>query len=63
MPEHHIVISADTHCGAELRDYRSYLESKYHRDFDEWADGVERGLEAASGPRPSAGPRCPVVTT
>ena len=48
LSEHHIVISADTHCGAELRDYRPYLESKYHRDFDEWADGVERSLAAAA---------------
>ena len=48
MSEHHIVISADTHCGAELRDYRPYLESRYHRDFDEWADGVERSLEASA---------------
>ena len=46
--EHHIVISADTHCGAELRDYRPCLESKYHRDFDEWADGVERAQQAAA---------------
>ena len=50
MSEHHIVISADTHCGAPLRDYRPYLESKYHRDFDEWADSVER-TEAAAAKR------------
>ena len=48
MSEHHIVISADTHCGAALRDYRPYLESKHHREFDEWADGVERAQEAAA---------------
>ena len=48
MSEHHIVISADTHCGADLRDYRPYLESKYHQDFDEWADGVERAQDAAA---------------
>ena len=35
--DHHIVISADTHCGADLRGYRPYLESRYHEEFDEWA--------------------------
>ena len=39
--EHHIVISADTHCGADLRDYRPYLESRYHAEFDEWADFMD----------------------
>ena len=62
MAEHHIVISADTHCGAELRDYRPYLESKYHRDFDEWADGVERAQAAAAaayaGPQEPPQRRC-----
>ena len=31
--DHHIVISADSHCGADLRDYKPYLEKKYHSDF------------------------------
>ncbi|MDH3706405.1 MAG: amidohydrolase, partial [Acidimicrobiia bacterium] len=35
--DHHVVISADTHCGADLLGYRPYLESKYHAEFDEWA--------------------------
>ncbi|MFT5200938.1 MAG: putative TIM-barrel fold metal-dependent hydrolase [Candidatus Aldehydirespiratoraceae bacterium] len=34
---HHIVISADTHCGADLLGYRPYLEEKYHAEFDQWA--------------------------
>ena len=41
MDEHHVVISADSHCGAELREYRDYLESAYHDDFDLWADAME----------------------
>ncbi|MEE9415488.1 MAG: amidohydrolase family protein [Acidimicrobiales bacterium] len=43
LPEtdHHIVISADSHCGAALRDYKPYLEQNYHRAFDEWADHIE----------------------
>ncbi len=40
--DHHIVISADTHCGAELRDYKPYLESRFHDEFDQWADFMER---------------------
>ena len=37
MSERHVVISADTHCGAALHDYKPYLEKKYHNEFDEWA--------------------------
>src|SRR5687768_2378777 len=42
MSEHHIVISADSHCGAALRDYKQYLEQRYHSAFDEWAAHIER---------------------
>ena len=59
LPEtdHHIVVSADAHCGASVRDYKQYLEAKYHADFDAWAkqlaaekewsfaELVRRGLE------------------
>ncbi len=45
MSDHHVVISADTHCGAALRDYRPYLESKYHAEFDEWATFMEQDEE------------------
>ena len=41
--EHHVVISADTHCGADLWNYKDYLESRYHADFDEWARSIEEG--------------------
>ena len=43
LPEtdHHIVISADSHCGADLRGYKPYLEKKYHDDFEEWAASEE----------------------
>ena len=41
MSERHVVISADTHCGAALHDYKPYLEKKYHEDFDEWAESVQ----------------------
>ena len=36
--ERYIVISADGHAGADLRDYRPYLEAAFHDEFDRWAD-------------------------
>jgi predicted TIM-barrel fold metal-dependent hydrolase len=37
-PDHHyVVISSDSHAGADLLDYKPYLESKWHDEFDEWA--------------------------
>ncbi len=42
--ERHIVISADSHCGADLWEYKPYLESKYHADFDEWAKACETNM-------------------
>lgn len=35
--ERYTVISADCHAGADLLDYKPYLEAKYHDDFDAWA--------------------------
>jgi predicted TIM-barrel fold metal-dependent hydrolase len=35
--ERYTVISADCHAGADLLDYRPYLERRYHDDFDAWA--------------------------
>ncbi|MEV5281204.1 amidohydrolase family protein [Streptomyces sp. NPDC051994] len=37
MTDRYTVISADCHAGADLLDYKPYLESKYHDDFDAWA--------------------------
>jgi predicted TIM-barrel fold metal-dependent hydrolase len=34
----YVVISSDCHAGADLRDYRPYLESELHDEFDRWAD-------------------------
>lgn len=36
--QRYAVISADCHAGADLRDYRPYLESTLHDEFDRWAD-------------------------
>lgn len=34
--EPYVVITADTHAGASLDDYRGYLDPKYREDFDGW---------------------------
>lgn len=34
---HYVVISSDSHAGADIVDYKPYLESKWHDEFDEWA--------------------------
>jgi len=36
--DRYTVISADCHAGADLRDYKAYLEARYHDAFDDWAD-------------------------
>ncbi|MCZ4121090.1 amidohydrolase family protein [Streptomyces sp. H39-S7] len=35
--DRYTVISADCHAGADLLDYRPYLESGHHEEFDAWA--------------------------
>jgi predicted TIM-barrel fold metal-dependent hydrolase len=37
--ERYTIISADGHAGADLLDYRPYLPSRWHDDFDRWAAG------------------------
>ncbi len=36
MTEHYILITADAHAGGNHEQYRSYLEAKYHDEFDRW---------------------------
>lgn len=31
------IVSADTHAGGDIADYRPYLESRWHEEFDAWA--------------------------
>src|SRR5262249_14379039 len=33
----YVVISADCHAGADLRDYRPYLDARFRDEFDVWA--------------------------
>ncbi len=39
--ERYVVISADGHAGGDVGDYRPYLESQWHDDFDRWAAAYE----------------------
>ena len=36
-PERYTVVSADGHAGADIGDYRPYLASRWHDEFDAWA--------------------------
>ena len=38
-PRHQVVISTDGHAGADLLDYKPYLDARYHDVFDGWAGG------------------------
>jgi predicted TIM-barrel fold metal-dependent hydrolase len=33
----YIIVSADTHAGADLQDYKPYLASRWYPEFDDWA--------------------------
>ncbi|HUC36673.1 MAG TPA: amidohydrolase family protein [Acidimicrobiales bacterium] len=46
MSEHYVIISADGHCGLPVAEYRPYLETRYHRAFDEWEE-TKRAERAA----------------
>ena len=35
--DRYVIISADCHGGADVAQYRPYLPSRYHQQFDEWA--------------------------
>jgi predicted TIM-barrel fold metal-dependent hydrolase len=37
--DRYTVISSDGHAGGDIRDYRPYLASRWHDDFDAWAAG------------------------
>ena len=48
--ENYVVISADCHGGANIRDYRPYLEAAYHDDFDAWAASFDNPYDDVKGP-------------
>ena len=35
--DRYVVVSADTHAGADLHDYKPYLPARLHDEFDAWA--------------------------
>jgi predicted TIM-barrel fold metal-dependent hydrolase len=35
--DRYVIISSDTHAGAELHEYKQYLETRWHDDFEDWA--------------------------
>ncbi len=39
--DRYTVVSADGHAGGDLNDYRPYLASRWHDEFDAWAKGYE----------------------
>lgn len=47
--DRYIVISADGHAGGNVPDYRPYLESKWHEEFDVWAAAYENPFEDLVG--------------
>lgn len=45
----YVVISADTHGGANIADYKPYLESSLHNAFDEWAASFDNPYDDLTG--------------
>ncbi len=43
--DNYVVISADCHGGADVADYRPYLASRYHDDFDAWLSTFENPFD------------------
>ena len=37
VPRRYVLISTDAHAGADLLDYKPYLPSDFHDEFDRWA--------------------------
>ena len=48
--DRYLVISADCHGGGNITDYRPYLPSRWHDDFDAWAAAYEIPYEDMKGP-------------
>src|SRR5687767_11518489 len=47
--EPYVVISADCHGGGNIGDYRPYLESRFHDDFDAWAASYQNPFDDVAG--------------
>ena len=42
MTDPYLIISSDCHAGLPTEEYRPYLDSRFHRDFDEFLAGRDR---------------------
>lgn len=47
--EHYVVVSSDCHGGGSILDYRPYLESTWHDEFDAWAADYELPYDDLKG--------------
>ncbi len=47
--ERYVVVSSDCHGGGDILDYRHYLESSWHGEFDAWAASYESPYEDLQG--------------
>jgi predicted TIM-barrel fold metal-dependent hydrolase len=47
--ERYIVISSDCHGGGNIGDYRPYLASRWHDEFDSWATSYQNPYEDLEG--------------
>jgi predicted TIM-barrel fold metal-dependent hydrolase len=50
MGDRYTVISADGHAGAEIHQYREYLEATHVEEFDRWVDGYVVPYADLDGP-------------
>ena len=41
--DRYMVVSADCHAGASIPAYKPYLASKWHSEFEEWAQAFHDG--------------------
>lgn len=57
-----VIISTDGHCGADIQDYKPYLASRFHDEFDAWAARYVDGW-AAIDPRPDGVRKLGVVSS
>jgi hypothetical protein len=48
--DRYTVISADCHAGAAPSDYRPYLESRLHEEFDQWLAGYTNPFRDLTAP-------------
>ena len=47
----YVIITSDAHAGADVLDYKPYLASRWHEDFDTWAaDYSDPWTEVEAGP-------------